>query len=154
MFSPVDAKVRRAALETATCATRNIPKMAAHDSQDEIARKAVRSVGGLTYAIHPGPKSIMETSHENVLPISEHEATLVAAVMANSVHIRCLSICLILFPQCLVIIGETGSGKTTKLPQYLHRAGLTKSGPIVVTQVLNRTCLHFAILFLSSPAFV
>ena len=30
--------------------------------------------------------------------------------------------------QVLIIEGETGSGKTTQLPQYLHEAGFTKGG--------------------------
>ncbi|KAJ1326544.1 pre-mRNA-splicing factor ATP-dependent RNA helicase DHX16 [Microdochium nivale] len=30
--------------------------------------------------------------------------------------------------QIIVIVGETGSGKTTQLPQYLHEAGYTKDG--------------------------
>lgn len=30
--------------------------------------------------------------------------------------------------QVLIIVGETGSGKTTQLPQYLHEAGYTKDG--------------------------
>ncbi|KAH8914597.1 P-loop containing nucleoside triphosphate hydrolase protein [Atractiella rhizophila] len=30
--------------------------------------------------------------------------------------------------QVIVVVGETGSGKTTQLPQYLHEAGYTKGG--------------------------
>lgn len=30
--------------------------------------------------------------------------------------------------QTLIIVGETGSGKTTQIPQYLHEAGYTKGG--------------------------
>ena len=33
--------------------------------------------------------------------------------------------------QCVVVVGETGSGKTTQLPQYLHEAGWTAGGRIV-----------------------
>jgi pre-mRNA-splicing factor ATP-dependent RNA helicase DHX16 len=34
----------------------------------------------------------------------------------------------------LIVVGETGSGKTTQLPQYLHEAGWTKLGKIGCTQ--------------------
>ncbi|XP_030938377.1 pre-mRNA-splicing factor ATP-dependent RNA helicase DEAH1-like isoform X1 [Quercus lobata] len=36
--------------------------------------------------------------------------------------------------QILVIVGETGSGKTTQIPQYLHEVGYTKRGKIGCTQ--------------------
>ncbi|KAF5874719.1 putative atp-dependent rna helicase dhx8 protein [Botrytis fragariae] len=37
--------------------------------------------------------------------------------------------------QTIILVGETGSGKTTQLPQYLHEAGYTKDGmKIGVTQ--------------------
>lgn len=35
--------------------------------------------------------------------------------------------------QVLIIEGETGSGKTTQIPQYLHEAGFTDGG----------TCLQY-----------
>merc|ERR1719217_842222 len=36
--------------------------------------------------------------------------------------------------QVLIVVGETGSGKTTQLPQYLHEVGYTKIGKIGCTQ--------------------
>ena len=36
--------------------------------------------------------------------------------------------------QVLVIVGETGSGKTTQILQYLHEAGYTKRGKVGCTQ--------------------
>lgn len=56
----------------------------------------------------------------NRLPIESYREDLVSAVQDN---------------QFLVVVGETGSGKTTQLPQYLHEAGLTAHGKMVgVTQ--------------------
>ena len=53
------------------------------------------------------------------LPIYNYQRELVAAVESS---------------QCVVVTGETGCGKTTQLPQYLQRAGVTKDGAIAVTQ--------------------
>ena len=39
----------------------------------------------------------------------------------------------------IVIVGETGSGKTTQLTQYLHEDGYTKYGMVGCTQVWPMT---------------
>ena len=36
--------------------------------------------------------------------------------------------------QTIIMVGETGSGKTTQLPQYLHQVGYTAEGKIACTQ--------------------
>ena len=36
--------------------------------------------------------------------------------------------------QIIIMVGETGSGKTTQLPQYLHEDGYTQRGKIGCTQ--------------------
>ncbi|KAH9303077.1 hypothetical protein KI387_014660, partial [Taxus chinensis] len=53
------------------------------------------------------------------LPIHGHEDEIVNAITNNSI---------------VVIIGETGSGKTTQLSQMMLRHGFTKSGMVGVTQ--------------------
>lgn len=55
--------------------------------------------------------SIQET--RNSLPIYQYRDEFLAALEEH---------------QIIVIVGETGSGKTTQLPQYLHEAGYTKNG--------------------------
>jgi ATP-dependent RNA helicase DDX35 len=38
--------------------------------------------------------------------------------------------------QVTIIVGETGSGKTTQIPQFLYKAGWTSDGSVIaVTQV-------------------
>ena len=37
--------------------------------------------------------------------------------------------------QVIVVVGETGSGKTTQMTQYLHEDGYTRNGTIGCTQV-------------------
>ncbi|KAM8768274.1 putative ATP-dependent RNA helicase DHX40 [Acanthopagrus schlegelii] len=53
------------------------------------------------------------------LPIYRHKAKLVQAVEGSTF---------------LVVTGETGSGKTTQLPQYLHQAGMCRNGKVGITQ--------------------
>lgn len=54
-----------------------------------------------------------------LLPINRHEDEIVESVRKNPV---------------VVIIGETGSGKTTQLSQIMHRQGFTKAGMVGITQ--------------------
>lgn len=46
--------------------------------------------------------------------------------------------------QVLIIVGETGSGKTTQIPQYLYEAGYGKAGKIGCTQprCVLRSCVR------------
>eukprot|EP01086_Lenisia_limosa_P008805 TRINITY_DN310_c0_g1_i3.p1 TRINITY_DN310_c0_g1~~TRINITY_DN310_c0_g1_i3.p1 ORF type:complete len:871 (+),score=109.70 TRINITY_DN310_c0_g1_i3:2-2614(+) len=53
------------------------------------------------------------------LPMFQFKKELLSAIMDN---------------QILIIVGETGSGKTTQLPQYLLEAGYSKFGKIGCTQ--------------------
>ena len=53
------------------------------------------------------------------LPIQEYEEELLKAVNHSN---------------CTVITGETGCGKTTQFPQFLHRAGYTKRGIVGISQ--------------------
>lgn len=56
-----------------------------------------------------------------LLPITKHKRSLQYAVEKYPV---------------VVVVGETGSGKTTQLPQYLHEAGWCNDGKMIaVTQV-------------------
>jgi midasin (ATPase involved in ribosome maturation) len=41
-----------------------------------------------------------------------------------------------------IVVGETGSGKTTQMTQYLHEDGYTSLGVIGCTQVGCRAGLH------------
>ena len=36
--------------------------------------------------------------------------------------------------QIIIMVGETGSGKTTQVPQYLHEDGYTAKGKVGCTQ--------------------
>ncbi|ESQ55769.1 hypothetical protein EUTSA_v10024349mg [Eutrema salsugineum] len=60
-----------------------------------------------------------DKEERNMLPIHAYRDELLKLIEEN---------------QVLVIVGETGSGKTTQIPQYLREAGYTKRGKIGCTQ--------------------
>ncbi|KPP56617.1 hypothetical protein Z043_125753, partial [Scleropages formosus] len=61
----------------------------------------------------------MDSHDTDDLPIVRQRERLIQAVKANSF---------------LVVTGETGSGKTTQLPQYLYQSGFCRRGKIGITQ--------------------
>ncbi|KAM5179654.1 putative ATP-dependent RNA helicase DHX40 isoform 1-T3 [Mantella aurantiaca] len=67
----------------------------------------------------PSKSSIREQTHLPRLPIEKCKDKLVQAARNNPFFI---------------VTGDTGSGKTTQLPQYLYKAGFAKHGIIGVTQ--------------------
>lgn len=64
-------------------------------------------------------RSDPKDSNSEPLPIYHHKSKLVRSVKDSTF---------------LVVTGETGCGKTTQLPQYLHEAGFCKDGKIGITQ--------------------
>ncbi|KAI9159423.1 Salivary acidic proline-rich phosphoprotein 1/2 [Blastocladiella emersonii ATCC 22665] len=61
------------------------------------------------------------------LPVYEHRESIVDAVRKHAV---------------VVVVGETGSGKTTQIPQFLHSAGVCKS--VAVTQPRRISAISLA----------
>ncbi|KAJ3156670.1 hypothetical protein HDU86_003894 [Geranomyces michiganensis] len=84
---------------------------------------------------HPNSKAALNAkkaslqAQREALPCYEARQALVDAIMAN---------------RTTVIVGETGSGKTTQIPQFLYDAGLTKSGMIAITQPRRVAALSIA----------
>ncbi|KAF1979903.1 putative MRNA splicing factor RNA helicase [Bimuria novae-zelandiae CBS 107.79] len=72
-------------------------------------------------------KTIQETRAS--LPVAQHRDTIINAVKEHRI---------------LVLMGETGSGKSTQTPQYLRDSGYCKTGKIVVSQPRRVACLNLA----------
>ncbi|KAL7515728.1 hypothetical protein ACHAXN_012885 [Cyclotella atomus] len=88
--------------------------MSAFDGAPEWKQKAESKT--LSYGIISN-KSIKEQRES--LPVYRLKPELLRAMTEN---------------QVLVVIGETGSGKTTQMTQYMHELGVTKNGMIGCTQ--------------------
>ncbi|KAF8819212.1 hypothetical protein IE077_001407, partial [Cardiosporidium cionae] len=69
---------------------------------------SVSRVPSSSYVSHHGGRSLSTGFSVTALPISQYEKRLLWAINTHSV---------------VILAGETGSGKSTQLPQYLYRAG-------------------------------
>lgn len=63
-----------------------------------------------------------------------------AALLPITKHRRSLQYAVHKYP-VVVIVGETGSGKTTQLPQYLDGAGWASDGKSVAVTQVGGLCL-------------
>ncbi|CAB9514499.1 splicing factor ATP-dependent RNA helicase-like protein cdc28 [Seminavis robusta] len=100
-----------------------------HDRRGDRAKSASRrrtSTKEKEEAKPEAPQSTpQETEHQKILagrkrlPVYPYREELLAAVKDHRV---------------LILVGETGSGKTTQIPQFLHEVGYSKLGKIGCTQ--------------------
>ncbi|KAG0056730.1 putative ATP-dependent RNA helicase dhr2 [Gryganskiella cystojenkinii] len=82
----------------------------------------------------PTPEGILQRAkelrkHRQSLPIYTARDIIIKEVKENA---------------CVVIVGETGSGKTTQIPQYLLESGLAAHGTIAVTQPRRVAAINLA----------
>ncbi|KAG0344648.1 putative ATP-dependent RNA helicase dhr2 [Podila humilis] len=89
--------------------------------------RKVASVVPTTEAIIAKAKQLKK--HRDALPIYTARDIIIKEVKENA---------------CVVIVGETGSGKTTQIPQYLLEAGLAAYGTISVTQPRRVAAINLA----------
>jgi pre-mRNA-splicing factor ATP-dependent RNA helicase DHX16 len=88
-------------------------------SDERMAGDSTTATATATATATTQPADVPLTPHEQLqavrrsLPVYPYRDELLAAVEKY---------------QVLVIVGETGSGKTTQIPQYLHEGGWTKDG--------------------------
>ena len=85
-------------------------------SQVESAWKQQQKKAALTFG-HVSTKTIRE--QRAGLPIAQLRNELMDAIRDH---------------QCLVVIGETGSGKTTQMTQYMAEMGLTRRGALAASR--------------------
>lgn len=101
-----------------TFETESIPKLIKKDEPESEEPKSKKLLDPkLDYVLINRPSKIQEARQE--LPILSDEGTVLEAVAENDFVVLC---------------GETGSGKTTQVPQFLYEAGFCARGMIGMTE--------------------
>jgi pre-mRNA-splicing factor ATP-dependent RNA helicase DHX16 len=75
-----------------------------------------------------------ENKEHTPRPITEHEQILAGRKQLPVFPYREEFLAAVKEHQIIVLVGETGSGKTTQIPQYLHEVGYSELGKIGCTQ--------------------
>jgi pre-mRNA-splicing factor ATP-dependent RNA helicase DHX16 len=76
----------------------------------------------------------MKREYPESKPVSEHEKSLEGRKKLPVFPYREEFLAAVKDHQVLILVGETGSGKTTQIPQYLHEIGYSELGKIGCTQ--------------------
>lgn len=76
----------------------------------------------------------VEKDSSEARPVSEHEKILAGRKKLPVYPYREEFLAAVKDHQCMILVGETGSGKTTQIPQYLHEIGYSKVGKVGCTQ--------------------
>ena len=71
---------------------------------------------------------------DTIRPLTEHEKILIGRKKLPVYPYRDEFLAAVKENQVLILVGETGSGKTTQIPQYLHEIGYSELGKIGCTQ--------------------
>ncbi|KAL3939494.1 MAG: hypothetical protein SGBAC_005800 [Bacillariaceae sp.] len=78
--------------------------------------------------------SVQKKEEDTAAILTEHEKILVGRKKLPVFPYREEFLAAVKDQQILVLVGETGSGKTTQIPQYLHEIGYSELGKIGCTQ--------------------
>ena len=87
------------------------------DAQSKLPPWMKKSIGKVEFGVRPSTLPMAE--QRRGLPVYAHRDEIIAHVKSHAVT---------------VLQGETGSGKTTQIPQYLYEGGLAEHGMIAITQ--------------------
>ncbi|KAL7565334.1 hypothetical protein ACA910_014614 [Epithemia clementina (nom. ined.)] len=72
-----------------------------------------RTEDAFASVVTPAPRNVSLARQRMLLPIYKHKRQIIYSIENYG---------------CLIIVGETGSGKSTQIPQYLHEAGWAQHG--------------------------
>ncbi|KAG0254858.1 putative ATP-dependent RNA helicase dhr2 [Actinomortierella ambigua] len=98
-----------------------------YSSSDRRSGNAAKQPEHVTEALRQKARELAK--HRKQLPIFSARETIIKEVKDNA---------------CVIIVGETGSGKTTQIPQYFMEAGLSAHGTIAVTQPRRVAAINLA----------